>query len=884
MAKQVQCPKCGGKIQFDASPPTSCPHCSVNFRAQKRRVTPPGPLGGAPQSDAAPLVRDLVTTEPLQPSVAEYAVLAVCALLMVSAVTFTAIGGQSPREITTLGERLEDTAAFPELARVLQPTDGEVAEQVHEAQRRASVTELVATLQEIAEGTSRLGPPQQLIYLKESVRDLRPEVARAAVQAADKFESGDAESVLLEAVVHPDESVRKAALDAAVARNDESGAAVVLQGWKQAFEADGATAVYLEALRQLDPAPVEAELWSQPEHPPEHPDLVTYLAERGSVESARQWLSARAGPDPIDPDHDSIDAAIAAIWDREVSGAAEAIELTGGAVRIGDSPPVPDAQFLLLPPPLVATVLMSAWRVAEDPDPVLNLVAQLRDDQMAAIIERLSSPSAPTRDAAAGLLQARVGPAVFETLYQLAEGPTETSLPASVVIHSQAEKIRNRGELPAEQLAQVALVTLRFPSSGAAIGSALSMVDENAPAAQREQLIRGTIPMLILPDAVAIHGGLQLQSWRTLLCLDPQQMLPLLEPELTGTNARRKLDVMVALIRCQHPDVRQWLVEGLSDDSLRPACQVCLRYAGSDVEPLILEAIRSPGASDAVLAAGCEILRWIGTDESWEDLHRLLARNPAVSEVAGIAETSIQQRRGRKVPLSEPSRRVLFDQYREIGARLRLNAVPAGDPRAVVDEGIAQIRSRDAETRRQGAFRLLRCELVAERRAAAMSALQKTIDTTDTPLCWFALQACGRWSGEDAVPLLIPHLQSDNQYLVAAASIALADIASEAALTPLLELLQTPGREVSGRLAITRAGQSQPQRVIQMVTPLLSSDNRRTRIEAAAALAMLGQPEGLPAVEQAVQADPVTAVLWPDLKRRHALSEQLRSKAGESQQ
>src|SRR5690606_11760370 len=171
----------------------------------------------------------------------------------------------------------------------------------------------------------------------------------------------------------------------------------------------------------------------------------------------------------------------------------------------------------------------------------------------------------------------------------------------------------------------------------------------------------------------------------------------------------RKLDVMVALIRCQQEHVRRRLVEGLADDSLRPACQLCLRYAGSDVEPLVLEAIRSPGASAAVLAAGCEILRWIGTNESWEDLHRLLARNPAGSEAAGIAETSIQQRRGRKVPLSEPARRVLFDQYRELRAGLPSGAARAGDPQAVVGEAIAQIRSPEPQTRRPGAASLLLC-------------------------------------------------------------------------------------------------------------------------------------------------------------------------------
>src|SRR5690606_8097449 len=238
----------------------------------------------------------------------------------------------------------------------------------------------------------------------------------------------------------------------------------------------------------------------------------------------------------------------------------------------------------------------------------------------------------------------------------------------AVVIHDQATRIRTRGDLPAEQLAQVALVTLRFPASGAAIGSALSMVNENAPAAQREELVRRIIPMLVPPDGVAIHGGLQLQCWRSLLCLEPEQMLPILQPELAGTNARRRLDVMVALMRCLHPLDRHRLVEGLSDEALRPACQLCLRYTGSDIEPLVLEAIQRPDAGEAVMAAGCDILEWAGTQESWEVLHRLLARNPALSEAAGEAETAIQRRRGREVAASEPARRILFDQYRELRA------------------------------------------------------------------------------------------------------------------------------------------------------------------------------------------------------------------------
>src|SRR5690606_21281062 len=152
---------------------------------------------------------------PLRPSVAEYSVLAASLLLTVTAVLFATLGGRAPREVVALGEALEDAAAFPELARALPLSDVQVAEQVQNVQTRKTVRELVESLQGAAGGTSNLEPQQQRVYVLEMTRDPRPPVAEAAVRAVAHFESDAAEAVLREAVVHPSQSVRRAAVEVA---------------------------------------------------------------------------------------------------------------------------------------------------------------------------------------------------------------------------------------------------------------------------------------------------------------------------------------------------------------------------------------------------------------------------------------------------------------------------------------------------------------------------------------------------------------------------------------------------------------------------------------------------------------------------------------------
>jgi HEAT repeat protein len=375
---------------------------------------------------------------------------------------------------------------------------------------------------------------------------------------------------------------------------------------------------------------------------------------------------------------------------------------------------------------------------------------------------------------------------------------------------------------------------------------------------------------------------------------DTQHVLPIVVSELSSVDLRRRDNAYLALL-CSDTQVGyQRLVDGLFHDEEREKCQECLKWMTAAAQPLVRQSLTSDAATDPVIEAACEILLWRGTEESLEELKEVAAGESSARERAGQAVARIEKELARPEREKEEERRTLRTKRRWFHEslrsslasdleRLRTRNPPKeawyrAEPVPVTD-ALRQAASSDPEVRLQGMHALLECELDPHQRDAVVAAARKGIDPNDTPLAWFALQAYSRWAGEEAVPVVLPYVEGDNPYLVVAAATGLADIGSVEALGSLVRLLHTPGHELTGRLALLRAGATNAEQVAELVQPVLQSDSRRTRIEAAVVLARLGLPDVMAAVEAAVDGDPALAPLREFYKAAHQSAERARPPA-----
>ncbi len=385
--------------------------------------------------------------------------------------------------------------------------------------------------------------------------------------------------------------------------------------------------------------------------------------------------------------------------------------------------------------------------------------------------------------------------------------------------------------------------------------------------------------------------------WEWLLAMDEDRLFPILLAEYANADTAGQHEVLMSMAGSGSAEAIRFLASGLSDDELRPACTLCLRYIGPLAEQATLAVLAGENVSDDVKVACCTILEWAATEASLPAVRKLAEEESPAQAQADILVQRLQ--------LSEEDKRLagrFSSRFPEVRSslstqlkELRRQNAAANRPATSFsfDELKTMLASADPKTQAQAASFLTRLDVDETQRPAIVKSLESLLDSPDPAPRWFALHAYGRWAGQPAVGKLSSCLADDDPYVVTAAATGLSEIDADASGQALISLLSHERFGFTARMALIHAGEvGSAQRIAEAVAPKRDDPNVQVRIHAATILARLGTPDGLEKLQSMVATHPAMEPIAQsleqvyrqtvDLQRRDAARMRSRTSSGGS--
>lgn len=852
------------------------------------------------------------------------------------------------RGIVPLNASPEDQAAFPELALLMQPTAEELTDAVRESLKTDPESKLIEVLEDIGSGKSHLSLEHQTIWITLAAGDRRVELLLATLTAVRPFGWDLAKGVIASAVSNKENRVALAGLEEIVRRNDSEGAQLLVE---MLYQGTPFRPACFATLRRLDSKLVEPLLFK--EKLLEDPETVSYLQELGTIQSLGPLVGLRDGRKSIKLPTDHLEAAIEAIWKRELTRhAGGGIRFEESLLRIGDAKTLAISTFQGLPviPEVrdeltaalkswpdkwdrpgflsgsaqseyytmlelwsgqkrdeliladlksekvvlrkaalnefrigkITTGIKDLFDVARTTDnrEINSVIDELKGEQLIEVVDLLRSPDSATRERSLGLLKKRSSVSCLEPLFRMSIAD-EAAAPIAYV--ALTARVGRQVDFPFSTLNAAQNVQLAIATSTTVADQPLlhrmNLPGQLSPSL-REMLIQ---TMLFKQFSTLSDVGQRVNEERAmawLLAVDEDRMLPILLTEFSTADTTRQHAVMTALACSGSPKSLRFLANGLLDDSRRPACAVCLEAAGIAAEAPTLEVLNGENVTDAVRAAGCQILRSIATKASLPTLQKMAEGDSRVKELATQIADRVQRAPDRVVL-------VLDDPGRKIGSELRTirKRSPAGSEAAVSPDYarlLEMLESDDPPSRARAACELVHADVQEEYRRRIVKTLESTFDPRTPTLSWFGLQAYGRWGSASVVGKLASFLRDENPYIVTAAACGLSEIAGEKSRDALIGLLRTEQFGFTGRMALIRAGEKgSPEEIATAVVPALNDPDVQTRIHAAVVMARLGTSDGMTHLRAMAAAQESMLPLMADIEQTHRRCQDERKQAAE---
>jgi HEAT repeat protein len=143
---------------------------------------------------------------------------------------------------------------------------------------------------------------------------------------------------------------------------------------------------------------------------------------------------------------------------------------------------------------------------------------------------------------------------------------------------------------------------------------------------------------------------------------------------------------------------------------------------------------------------------------------------------------------------------------------------------------------------------------------AALQALRPLLESAQPDARWWAVRTLAEIPHGEAAPLLIQALQDEENEVRVCAAMALGRQRDERGVSPLIEAMFSKdallARQAANALVATGAA------AVPALLELMGNSTQPVRLEAARALALIGDPRAIPALYQALEEDSSLLYYW----------------------